>query len=58
MNTVKKFTSFDEMKSCENKTAKYASSLKKHNDFEKIIMEIRLNKITKVNLRRPISNGQ
>ena len=41
MSSVKKFASFDEMKSCESKTVKYESSLKKHKDFEKIIMAIR-----------------
>lgn len=53
MNTVRKFTTFDELKSCENKTAKYSSSLKKHNAFEKVIMEIRSIKITKVNQTTP-----
>lgn len=41
MNIVKKFTTFEALKSCENKTAKYSTKLKKHNDFEKVITEIR-----------------
>lgn len=41
MNRVKKFTTFDELKSCESRILTYASSLKKHNQFEKIIMDIR-----------------
>ena len=46
MNAVKKFTTFDELKSCENKTSKDTSSLRKHNDFEKVIMEIRSIKVS------------
>lgn len=45
MIVVKKFTSFDELKSCESMNLKYASSLKKQNDLEKLIVEIRSNKI-------------
>jgi hypothetical protein len=41
MKAVRKFTTFEELKSCESKTMKDASSLKKHNDFEKVIMDIR-----------------
>jgi hypothetical protein len=55
MNKVKKFTTFDELKSCESKTVKYASALKKHEDFEKVIMEIQAIKmlqINKVNTKR------
>ena len=52
MNTIKKFTTFDELKSCENKDIEYTSSLLKHNDFEKVIREIRLSKITKVNRKK------
>jgi len=37
------------MKSCESKTVKHASSLKKHKDFEKIIVAIRSVKKTQVN---------
>ncbi len=53
MNTVRKFTTFDELKSCENKSVKFASSLKKHNAFEKVIMEIRSIKTTKIKQTRP-----
>ncbi len=52
MNAVKKFTTFDELKSCENKTLKYASSLKKHNDFKKMIMDIRSIKILQTKPKR------
>ena len=44
MNKVKKFTTFEELKFCEPNAKKNASSLKKHNDFEMLIMEIRANK--------------
>lgn len=44
MNKVKKYATFEELKSSENKTIKQVSSLKKHNDFEKVIMEIRINR--------------
>lgn len=53
MNTVRKFTTFDDLKSCENKTVKFESSLKKHNAFEKVIMEIRSIKTTQVNQTKP-----
>lgn len=53
MNTVRKFTTFDELKSCENKTVEIASSLKKHNAFEKVIMEIRSVKTNKFNQTKP-----
>ena len=49
MNTVRKFTSFDELKSCESKPVNRASRLKKHRDFEKVIMEIRAAKKLQVN---------
>jgi len=45
MNSVKKFTTFEELKFCVPKTNTYSPSLKKHNDFEKLIMEIRAIKI-------------
>lgn len=40
MNAVKKFETFEQLKSFEKETLKYASALKKHNEFEKVIMEI------------------
>ncbi len=49
MNTLKKFASFEEMKSYESKPVKVASSLKKHNDFEKVIVAIRSAKKLKTN---------
>ncbi len=49
MNTLKKFASFEEMKSYESKSVKVASSLKKHNDFEKVIVAIRSAKKLKTN---------
>jgi len=53
MNSVKKFTTFDELKSCESRKLTYASSLKKHNDFEKLIIDIRSIKIIQVNQTKP-----
>ena len=53
MNSVKKFTTFDELKSCERKSMKYASSLKKHKAFEKVIMNIRHIKILQTNQSHP-----
>ena len=41
MNTVKKFDTFDELKSCENKTMNHATILKKHNKLKKVITEIK-----------------
>lgn len=55
MNTVKKFTTFEALKSCENKTAKYSSKMKKHNDFEKVITEIRSIKIIRGSQSKPKS---
>jgi hypothetical protein len=45
MKTVKKFETFEEMKSCEQKTADSIATLKKHKDFEKVIMEINAAKV-------------
>ena len=41
MNIVKKFTTFEKLKSCTINKVKYSARLKKHNEFEKVIMEIR-----------------
>ena len=49
MKAVKRFASFHELKSSENKTIKYSLSLKKHKDFEKVILEIRSVKINQAN---------
>ena len=51
MNKVKKFTTFEELKSCESKTEKNVSSLKKHNEFEKVIMYIRSIKLLQAKLK-------
>ena len=40
MKAVKKFTSFEDLKSCESKTINHAVRLKKHNDFEKVIKNL------------------
>ena len=60
MKTVKKFTTFDELKSCESKTMKDASSLKKHDAFKKVILDIRAIKSFKTikgNLNKTIAHG-
>lgn len=41
MKPVKKFKTFDELKSCENKEMDKASTLKYHFDFEILIEKIR-----------------
>jgi hypothetical protein len=48
MKTVRKFTSFEDLKSSENKTVDYKSSMKKHNDFESVIKYIYSIKVHKV----------
>ena len=52
MNAVKKFATFDELKSCESKAVKYALSLKKHIEFEKVVMEIMAAKKRQANPAR------
>jgi len=52
MNTIKKFSTFDELKSFENKSLNYETIIKKHHVFEKVIKEIRSIKITKDNQTR------
>lgn len=52
MKPVTKHTTFNSLKSTENKIMKSVNDLKKHLDFEKVIIEIRLNK----NLRNNQSN--
>lgn len=49
MKPVKKFKTFDELKSCENKEMDKASTLKYHFDFEKLLAEIRKVKEHKIN---------
>jgi hypothetical protein len=41
MSTVKKFTTFEELKSSENKSTNPVSRLKKHNAFKKLMIDIR-----------------
>ena len=41
MKPVKKFSTFEELKSCENRVQDIALSLKNHEDFEKVIRDIR-----------------
>lgn len=47
MKTVKKYTTFGELKSNEKKTLDASLSLKKHNEFEKVIKEIKTIKASK-----------
>jgi|HubBroStandDraft_6_1064221.scaffolds.fasta_scaffold1243018_2 hypothetical protein len=52
MKAVKKFTTFEDLKSYESKAVHYAASLKKHNDFEKVIKDITSNKVRRSNNRK------
>ena len=52
MNKVKKFESFDELKSDENKAVTKEASLKKHTDFKIVMEEIRAAKIKQASQRR------
>jgi hypothetical protein len=52
MKSVKKFTTFNDLKSSETKTINVAQSLKKHKDFEKSIKEIK-SKTTKLMTTTP-----
>ena len=40
MKVVKKFTSFEELKSYKTKSTSHASRVKKHNDFKTVIKSI------------------
>ncbi len=53
MKTVKKFTSFEDLKSVENNTVDNKLSLKKHNDFEKVIKSIHAVKVNPINNKQP-----
>ncbi len=44
MKSVKKFTTFEELKFCENNTEEYSIILKRHNELEKLIIEMRNDK--------------
>lgn len=47
MKSVKKFTTFEELKSDKGNTNSASERLKKHEAFEKVIKEIRSNKVGK-----------
>lgn len=49
MKSVKKYTTFVELKSFENKVSDSALSLKRHSDFEAIVKHIRDSKTSKGN---------
>ena len=52
MKAVKKFETFEDLKSYKSKTANHPLSLKKHNDFEKVIKDIKSNNARKSNHNR------
>jgi hypothetical protein len=52
MKAVKKFATFEDLKSYESKTMNYEVSLKKHSNFEKVIKNIRSDKVGKSNQRK------
>jgi hypothetical protein len=47
MKAVKKFSTFEDLKSYESKPLNYKASLKKHQEFEKIIMDMKVKKVHK-----------
>lgn len=47
MKTVRKFESFEELKSSEKKTLNQAESLKKHKEFERVIKDFKSVKVPK-----------
>jgi hypothetical protein len=47
MQVVKKFTTFEELKSCESGTVNPLERLEKHQAFEKVIKDIRSAKVRK-----------
>jgi hypothetical protein len=47
MKTVKKYTTFEELKSSEKKRMDYPTSIKKHNELKKIINSIYSEKVNK-----------
>lgn len=53
MKSVKKFTSFDQLKSDDSRIAKDALSLERHSEFEKLIRNIRENKFLPANRAKP-----
>ena len=49
MKAVKKFATFEDLKSYESKTKNYEVSLKKHSNFEKVIKDFISHKVGKNN---------
>ncbi|MES2458666.1 MAG: hypothetical protein V4594_24135 [Bacteroidota bacterium] len=49
MNSVKKFTTFNELKSVEDKTVIHERSVEKHHDFEKFILSVGKAKVLQKN---------
>ncbi len=47
MESVQKFTTFDDLKFSEANITKHSLRLKKHNEFKKVIMGVRLLKVSK-----------
>ncbi len=45
MKIVKKFTTFDDLKSSESERIEYVLTVEKHNEFEKVIMDIKCAKV-------------
>ena len=52
MKTVRKFSTFEDLKSCEDRLLKSAVSLEKHNNFKKVILDIRAIKIVQDQKRK------
>lgn len=51
MKSVKRYTTFDDLKASEKKSIDNKVSLKKHNEFKKIIMHIYSIKAAKTSVR-------
>lgn len=48
MKTIEKFKSFEELKSSNYKSIKLkASAIKKHKDFERVLLELRAIKVSR-----------
>lgn len=47
MKPVRKYTTFEKLKSIEEKVVDYRTSIKKHNEFERVIKSIRSEKVLK-----------
>jgi hypothetical protein len=44
MKAVKRYTTFEDLKYNERKTLNHKASLKKHNEFQKLLVTLRANK--------------